>query len=165
MNIQTERLLLRPFSKKDKAEIISLLTDAVFMAYSPNGAMTYPEAESRYRQLTGYQDSEIGKLAVIEKTSGSLIGYCGVEPFKYHGKAHIELGYRLAASARGNGYAVEASKAVLRKLHQKGHASVLALAHTDNSVSHHVLQKLGFKQRDKGSFQGMTVQFYEIVLA
>jgi len=165
MNIQTERLLLRPFSEEDKSEIISLLTDPVFMAYSPNGAMTSPEADIRYRQLTGYQDSEIGKLAVIEKTSGCLIGYCGVEPFDYHGKAHIELGYRLVASARGNGYAVEASKAILESLKQKGHTLVLALTHTDNSVSHHILQKLGFKQKDKGSFQGMPVQFYELELA
>ncbi|WP_255956542.1 GNAT family N-acetyltransferase [Vibrio campbellii] len=49
----------------------------------------------------------------MERTTGELVGYCGIESYNYKGESLVELGYRLKVSARGKGYAFEASSAVL----------------------------------------------------
>lgn len=136
--LQTKRLKLRQFVENDKPTVIGLLKNSDFMAYSPTDAMTHSQAEHRFNQLIKAFDEEvIGKLAIIEKSSGDLIGYCGIESFDYKSQKVVELGYRLKPSARGNGYAFEAYKTIL------------------------CLAKLGFEAREQGTFQGMPIQYFE----
>lgn len=160
--IHTPRLLLRQFERQDQPIMTALLGDAEFMAYSPSGAMTTAQAELRFEQLlNAYTLHGTGKLAVIEKSTGQLIGYCGLEAFEYQGEPCVELGYRLARSARGNGYATEASQAVLESAKKAGYSRILALTEHDNVRSKHILARLGFVARETGIFDGMQVQFFE----
>src|SRR5688500_18433920 len=62
----------------------------------------------RYYQTWGF-----GPYAVVEKRSQHLIGYCGLFYFPdINGRPEVEIGYRLARSARVRGYATEAAVAV-----------------------------------------------------
>jgi RimJ/RimL family protein N-acetyltransferase len=161
----TKRLNLRAFSLSDKETIIGLLSDMDFMVYSPTGVMTRSQAERRFSSLLrAFEDSGIGKLAVIERSSGELIGYCGIESFKYENAAEVELGYRLKLSARGKGYAFEASKAVLALATQLGYQRVFAFTESDNTPSQHILIKLEFTLREQGVHQGMAIQYFEKTL-
>ncbi len=59
-------------------------TKAEFMAFSPNGAMTAEQAKIRFQQLVdAFPEKGVGKFCVIERSSGELIGYCGIESFTY----------------------------------------------------------------------------------
>ncbi len=160
--IQTDRLTLRKFNLNDKELVVALLKDADFMSYSPTGAMNQEQAEIKFTQLlSAFQNHGVGKFVVIEKASGDVIGYCGIASFEYKNQSVVELGYRLKLAARGKGYAVEASMAVLDFAKQRQFSSVLALTELDNAASQHILFKLGFKAREQGEYQGVPVQFFE----
>ena len=51
---------------------------------------------------------------VIEKSSGKLIGYCGLLDKDVEGKSEIELVYVFLPSAWGKGFATEISSALPR---------------------------------------------------
>ncbi|SGY87584.1 Acetyltransferase, GNAT family protein [Moritella viscosa] len=162
----TERLILRKFVEGDKDTVVTLLSNADFMAYSPTGAMSQSQAESRFELLlNAFKNHGIGKLAVIEQSTNDLIGYCGIESFEYHNNAAVELGYRLKLSARGKGYAFEASQAVLELARQLGYQRILALTESENGASQHILFKLGFESREQGVYQGMPIQYFEKCLS
>jgi RimJ/RimL family protein N-acetyltransferase len=158
----TERLILRKFVESDEEAVVTLLKDADFMAHSPTAAMKQSQAESRFELLlNAFKNHDIGKLAVIEESTNDLIGYCGIESFEYHNNTAVELGYRLKLSARGKGYAFEASEAILVFAAELGYQNVLALTEPENTVSQHILFKLGFESREKGVYQGMPIQYFE----
>ncbi|MEZ8447659.1 GNAT family N-acetyltransferase [Vibrio splendidus] len=160
--IKTERLELRKFAQKDRSEVIKLLGNADFMAFSPTGAMTPEQADMRFEELVStFQNKGIGKFCVVERTTGELVGYCGIESFNYKGESVVELGYRLKVSARGKGYAFEASSAVLSFVSQIGYTKILALTEPENMPSQHILLKLGFQACGDGYYQSMPVQYFE----
>ncbi|CDT76067.1 GNAT family N-acetyltransferase [Vibrio coralliirubri] len=160
--IKTERLELRKFVYQDRSEVIRLLGNADFMAFSATGAMKHDQADMRFEELvSAFQNKGIGKLCVVERTTGELVGYCGIESFNYKGESVVELGYRLKVSARGKGYAFEASSAVLSFASQVGYTKVLALTEPENMPSQHILLKLGFKPCGEGYYQNMPVQYFE----
>ena len=53
------------------------------------------------------------KQPIVEGSSGIVIGYTGVDWIDFAGGHCLEWGYRLAPTARGKGYATEASLALL----------------------------------------------------
>ena len=159
--IKTERLELRKFAQQDRSEVIKLLGNADFMAFSPTGAMTPEQADMRFEELvSAFQNKGIGKFCVVERTTGELVGYCGIESFNYKGESVVELGYRLKVSARGKGYAFEASSAVLSYVRQIGYTKILALTEPENMPSLHILLKLGFQACGDGYYQNMPVPHY-----
>ncbi|PAU40107.1 GNAT family N-acetyltransferase [Vibrio coralliilyticus] len=163
MQIETPRLLLRPFVAEDRDITIDLLQNDAFMAYSPTGAMNACLAQQRFEQLMS-KSTAFGKLAIIERATGHLIGYCGLEEYTYQQQTMLELGYRLTPEARGNGYAIEASLAVLNIAKQQGIERVLALTEPDNVPSQKILLKLGFTPIDGGYYQSMPVEYFEKIL-
>ncbi|ARC94158.1 GNAT family N-acetyltransferase [Vibrio coralliilyticus] len=163
MKIETPRLVLRPFVAEDQNFTIELLQNDAFMAYSPTGAMNACQAQQRFEQLTS-KSAILGKLAIIENATGHLIGYCGLEEYTYQQQTMLELGYRLIPDARGNGYAIEASRAVLNIAKQQGIERVLALTEPDNVPSQKILLKLGFTPIDSGYYQSMPVEYFEKIL-
>lgn len=157
--IQTSRLTLRPFSPSDEAAVIDLLMCPEFMAYSPTGAMEKEAANQRFYQLLcSYQLNGLGKLAVVVKSCGTLIGYCGIEVCAIDGVQRPELGFRLQTSYRGKGYATEAATALLSSNNIDG---VVAFTEPTNHASIKVLAKLGFRQTGISSFRGMPVILFD----
>src|SRR3982750_2769751 len=111
--IETQRLLLRPFEPTDEEAFVAQITDPDFMQYSRAGALSDETARTNFIQRLALSKTQFSKLAIIKKSSGKHIGYCGVDRCELEGQQKLELGYRLIASARGNGYATEAARAVL----------------------------------------------------
>ncbi len=160
--IKTEHLELRKFTQRDRDEVIMLLQDTDFMAFSPTGGMSCEQAEVRFEELvSAFQNKGIGKFCVIERSTGELIGYCGIESYDYKGETVVELGYRLKVSARGKGYAFEASSAVLSFAREVGYTKVLALTEPENAPSQYILLKLGFEACGEGLYQNMPINYFE----
>lgn len=85
----------------------------------------------------------------IEDQQGRFAGYAGIMPSPPdHALGHhVEIGWRLARSFWGNGYATEAAKAVLHDAFTRvGVAEVLAYTSSDNERSQAVMNRLGLRR-------------------
>ena len=87
-----------------------------------------------------------GLLAVVRKSAGDVIGYCGLV---FHGNGapdEPELAYELLLRAHGSGYATEAGAAVLAWADEAGYERVWATVREWNAASRRVLDKLSFRE-------------------
>jgi RimJ/RimL family protein N-acetyltransferase len=74
-----------------------------------------------------------------------------------------ELGYRLIAGARGKGYAVEGSRAVIElAFADEGVELVWAHALRDNERSRRVMERLGMTHREDGDYRGLPTVVYAL---
>ncbi|CAG9622460.1 hypothetical protein BACCIP111883_03251 [Sutcliffiella rhizosphaerae] len=141
---ETDRLLLKVFEQEDAMEVKRFWGDEEVMAQC-SGATPHskiPKNLEFYRDC--YEKNGISVYAVVEKTSGHVIGAAG---FNVESSINqVELIYHFAKDIWGNGYATEAAKAcmdIARKL--KSVTCIFASADPKNTSSHHILQKLGFQ--------------------
>lgn len=143
--LDTARLQIRPFRNADLNEAVGLFSDVDFMSGSLDGTLSPDAAAAKLRTLIGlYEAHGFSKLALIERVSGRIIGYCGLGLEIIDGNPTPEFGYRLHAVARGKGYATEASRAVLSDAFGRLRMTeVHAIALSDNIASRRVLDKLG----------------------
>src|SRR5579872_5004912 len=77
------------------------------------GKFEEPEIECKKwfaRQAERYENNQGGMNALIEKSSGKLIGYCGLLFQLVDDKRELEVAYSLLPVFRNKGFASEASK-------------------------------------------------------
>lgn len=116
VTLTTERLLLRPWRDADSEPFIALNADPEVCAFYPTDG--YSRAES-LAQIARIRDEMsqygFGLWAVEEKISGAFIGYTGLKHLRSnHPLAPaVEVGWRLARRAWGQGYASEGAQASL----------------------------------------------------
>jgi len=143
--IITDRLILRPLVSGDKAQAIALLMSPEFMTYSPSGPLNEKSAETRFYELMDhFAENGFAKFAMLLRSTGELIGYCGAELCTIDGQETVEMGFRLEKHWRGRGFATEAAKAYLNWYDTHFADDVIAFTEPNNQASIHVLQKLGF---------------------
>ncbi|MFF3021026.1 GNAT family N-acetyltransferase, partial [Streptomyces sp. NPDC057939] len=142
--LETERLILRPWVESDAADFCALLSE--------RGKGT-PEVErirtSIAELLTATVTTGIALLPVQRREEGDFIGYCGL----IIGRTTLEepeIAYELFQHAHGRGYATEAAAAVLDAAIATGRKRLWSTVGTWNAPSLRVLEKLGF-ERDRVS--------------
>lgn len=155
--IETQRLLLRPFEAADEETFVAFFTDTDFMQYSRAGALDESSARVSFIQRLALSETPFTKLLIIEKSTHQAIGYCGVDQCELEAKQELELGYRLIASARGQGFATEAARAVLDYYQQQGIENIIAFTAHGNTPSQAVLKKLGYKTVKTGEIQSFPI--------
>lgn len=139
----TERLRLRPFRPDDFEAHAAICADDEVMRYIRAGALPRVDAWwqlARYMghwQLRGY-----GLWAVVERSSGRLVGHLGfLEPEGGHG---FEMGWALAREAWGRGYAFEGTRAALDyAFGPLGRDHVVCLIRPENARSIRLAERLG----------------------
>jgi len=146
--LETQRLVLRRFTRADVDNLVSLDADPDVMHFITGGVPTpreeieqgvLPAFLDYYRRYRGY-----GFWAVIEKSSGDFLGWFHFRPRKESVPGEVELGYRLRRSAWGKGYATEGSCALIRKgFTELGVQRVVAEAMAVNLASRRVMEKAG----------------------
>ncbi len=110
----------------------------------------YPSEETRQaarllvRQAqTGELERGFGVYLIVRRSDDLVIGGIG-----FHGRperGRVEVGYDVAPSARGEGYATEALRALAGwALQQPGVQAVLGRTEAENAASLRVLEKAGF---------------------
>ncbi|MFC1403293.1 MULTISPECIES: GNAT family N-acetyltransferase [Streptacidiphilus] len=101
----------------------------------------------------GVFEPEWGVFAIVRLEDGAAVGGVG-----FHGppsRGSVEIGYDLAASARGNGYVTEAVRLLTAyALAGAGVGRVVAHTEPDNKASQAVLLRSGF-QRDGVADDGL----------
>ncbi len=86
----------------------------------------------------------MGLLAVERRDVGDVIGYCGLIANDHGQDGEPELAYELLRAVWGQGYATEASLAVMGWAEESGHRRLWATVRAWNSASRRVMTKLGF---------------------
>lgn len=152
MYLETQRLILRKFEETDAERLFLLDSDPEVMKYigmPPLSDMTESENVIKMIQQQ-YLDNGVGRLAVIEKESGLLIGWSGLKLItqEINGYNNIyDLGYRFIPEYWGKGYALESAKASLDfGFNNLKAETIYAHAHSENEGSNHILRKLGFEK-------------------
>jgi RimJ/RimL family protein N-acetyltransferase len=142
--VLTDRLEVRPPLETDRARFVELFCDDEFMVFS-DGVCTMESANARFDEmLNNGAELPYAKQPVIERATGSIVGYSGVAWFDFEGQRRLEFGYRLVPEARGRGYATEAGRAVLAQAGASFRGELLAMIDPANRPSSNVAVKLGF---------------------
>jgi ribosomal-protein-alanine N-acetyltransferase len=149
VELETARLRLRPFRAADRDAIHAIYSDPEVMRYVGHGA--HRTTAETARALRGYADAlrtrGYGFVAVVELSSGVLIGDAGLHPLAGRGP-DVELGYTLARDAWGRGYATEIGSALVAHAFEAlGVPRVMAQVEPENAASRRVLEKLGMTER------------------
>ena len=145
-DIQTERLLLRGWRDADREPFAALNADAEVMAHFPS---THSRAASdRIVEATidGWIANGFGLWALERQVDGHFLGFTGLSrpSFEAHFTPAVEVGWRLARDAWGQGYATEAAEAALRfGFETIGLAEIVSFTVPANVRSRAVMERLG----------------------
>jgi len=149
--VTTSRLILRPFSwDAVRAIVDGRRFDDWTSDYPTEGDAVI--AGILHRAGPGATGPEVrwGHWQVLERSSGLVIGGIGFLAPPTHGE--VEMGYGMAPSHQGRGYATEAAQAVVELARADGDVTaVVAGTDHDNRASQRVLEKIGFRCVDGGA--------------
>ncbi len=162
--IQTERLDVRPLVEGDRATFVDHFADPTFMVYG-DGALDPSAASAKFdRMLAWAGELPFAKQPVVERSTGRIVGYTGAGRMEIDGVDEIEWGYRFVASARGRGYATEASAALLRAAAAVQAGRIVAVIDPTNRLSQRVAAKLGFEYDRQSVIMGELCNVYHLEL-
>ena len=157
--LDTERLFLRHFNRLDGDAIYGVFGDEEVMHFS-DGVQTREWVDTWLRTCLEryYQTWGFGPYGVVERLSGDVIGYCGLFYFTdVNGRPEVEIGYRLARSAWGQGFATEAAGAVRDyAFNNLGMKRLIAIIDPANIASIHVAEKIGMQYEQNVMFEGYS---------
>lgn len=160
MRLETPRLILRPWTDADRAPFHSMSADPEVMRYLKPRA-TRAESDAWIdRQLDRLAADGFCFLAVEERASAAFIGSVGLLRVSYeaHFTPAVEIGWRFARAAWGQGYAPEAAAACLHEgFTTLGLAQIVADAAVDNIKSQRVMQKLGMSRDPADDYDHPTI--------
>ena len=162
MTIETERLLLRPFTENDAEDVYAYLkAPAVncFACMMLNSLLDAGEVMKKRAGETAYY------FAITLKESGKVIGE--IDAYPEAGEPHADANtvcdtfspcWMLHAAYQGKGYAFEAAHAFFHYLFkEKGARRIYAYTEEDNLPSQHLCEKLGMRK------EGLFKEFVSFV--
>jgi RimJ/RimL family protein N-acetyltransferase len=164
--MQTERLLLRPFTVDDAEAYWPLVSHPEVLRYTGETPFISVEQVRQMLQDRPIRDYAVygyGRMACIEKESGRLVGFSGLKFLQ--NLQEVDIGYRFLPDCWGKGYATESAHALM----QHGVAEfqlkrLIGLVDPANHASARVLQKLGlaFEERINPEWFASGLDLYGI---
>ena len=153
--IETERLLLRRWRSADLEPFAELVADPEVQEHFPS-VLDRAEAERAARRIDAHFDEHGYGLFAVEVRGGPpFVGYVGLQhvPFDAPFTPAIEIGWRLARSAWGHGYASEAARAALAfAFDEAGLDDVVSFTVPANRRSRAVMERIGLVRDTDGDF-------------
>jgi RimJ/RimL family protein N-acetyltransferase len=152
VDIRTHRLLLRRWQDADRAPFADLNADAEVMRYFP-APLGRAESDALAGRADALFDSHGYGLWALERLgTGEFLGFTGLAPMPagIPGAGGVEVGWRLARSAWGNGLATEAAAAAVRfGFDSVGLAELNSITAVVNIRSRRVMERLGMTAADE----------------
>ena len=151
--LETERLLLRPFTSEDLDAHAATLGDEQIMRHIGGKALIREDAWRRLLCGVGmWQLKGMGPWAVERKSDGQLVGHCGFFQFERDMEPSIlgepEMGWIFDRSVHGQGIAFEACSAALQWAEDAiGADSYPAIIDLENAASMKLADRLGFARQ------------------
>ena len=145
--IETERLILRPWTDADRAPFVAMSADPAVMetlggVLSEDQALAYIERAGQHLAIFGFT-----RWALERRSDGAFIGAVGLAPIHQSLPlpAGFEMGWRLTRDAWGQGYATEAARAAIADGFERGGLTeVFAFTSRPNLRSQAVMERVGF---------------------
>ena len=162
--VRTERLVLRPFANDDLDSWAAIVADPETARYV-GGVM---DRATAWLRLAAYHGHWVlrgyGQWAVESRASGELLGRAGL--WFPEGWPELEVGWTLARSAWGRGYATEAGRAAIEwGRSELGLERIASVINPANERSIAVAQRLGMAfDRDARLADGTDVAVYAMAL-
>lgn len=154
MILETNRLILKPWTHQDLPVFAKLHADPVVMA-DYGGPITEERSKEKLeRYITNYETFGYSRWMVSLK-NGAVIGYCGISPSRRPHPLgdHEEIGWRLFPEAWGHGYATESAVASLTDFFTNTDIpTVYSYTAADNARSQGVMRKLGLIRNESLDF-------------
>jgi ribosomal-protein-alanine N-acetyltransferase len=160
--LETNRLRLRELTLSDAQNFFQLNLDPDVLRYTSDVAFENTKAaETFLRNYADYQTNGYGRWAVIDKSSGEFLGWCGLKFTP--AKNETDIGFRFFKKHWNKGYASESAKACLdygfSKLQLQ---TIIARAMIENKASVKVLEKIGMSYEKPFDFDGYAGVIYKI---
>ncbi|PYJ33851.1 MAG: GNAT family N-acetyltransferase [Verrucomicrobia bacterium] len=154
--LETDRLILRSFRKRDVDAMAQLFANPDFMRFSLGVFTQRKQTVAFIEKVMSWDRAGIpSQFAVIPRGKDTIIGYCG---FFYHpeqGIQDIEIGYRLHPDYWNRGLITEAARTVRdHGFRDRNLSRVISLIHPENLPSRRVAEKNGMKIEKKITFRG-----------
>jgi len=161
--LETPRLLLRKVITDDAPFFYELNSNPLVVQYTGDVAFKdIKAAENIVRFLQKqYEENSYARLTVIEKSTQTTIGWCGL---KYHpDNQETDIGYRFMQQHWGKGYATESAQACMNYGFETLKLTrIVANAMKENKASINVLQKLGMTYFGETLIDSIESVIYEI---
>lgn len=155
MQLETERLILRPFRQTDLDAYAALNSDPDVMRYYPSPYTREQSQASIDRCTASWERHGYGFSAVTDKDD-VFLGLCGLSLFQsdLSFTPVVEIGWRFVTSAWGRGLASEAAKAWLKFGFQNiGLEEIVAFTAIPNRPSQKVMERIGMTRFSTYDFE------------
>jgi RimJ/RimL family protein N-acetyltransferase len=143
--IHTERLVLRRWLPIDRAPFARMNADPVVTEYLA-GSLTRAQSDAMIERIeAGFDEHGFGLWAVERRSHGILIGFTGLSVPRFHAPftPAVEIGWRLARTAWGHGFATEGARAVVdAAFTQLGLDALVSFTVPGNRRSRAVMERL-----------------------
>jgi RimJ/RimL family protein N-acetyltransferase len=150
VHIETNRLLIVPFTLEDAPFIFRLLNDPLWIAgIGDRNIKTLEDAENYLRNgpLSMYSKHGFGPFKVILKTENIPIGMCGL--FKRDTLKDVDIGFAFLEAYCGMGYGKESSLAIMDfAKNQVNVCRLVAIVSPSNLRSRSLLKSLHFREEE-----------------
>lgn len=166
--LETERLVLRPFTTDDAPFALTLLNEPSFLRYIGDKKVRTLEDARQYLTngpIGSYERNGFGLCLVELKDLRTAIGMCGL--LKREELPDPDIGFAFLPDFWNKGFAFEAAAAVMNDARERLKLSrILALVNSDNYASIKLLERLGLKfegMRDEGRTELYSTPFHTIL--
>lgn len=153
--LRTERLILRPWRDEDLDPFAALNGDPVVRAHFPS-VLSRAESDASARRIRACLDRDGYGLWAVEVAGGpAFVGFVGLGApgFQAHFTPCLEIGWRLARAAWGQGYATEGARAALAFAFDRLRLpQVVSMTTLGNLRSRRVMEKLGMSHDPADDF-------------
>ncbi len=144
--LRTPRLALRAWRPEDREPFAAMTADPAVMEHFP-ATMTREQSDAFVDRIEAPMAADGWGLWAVEVVGGDrFIGYVGLARpgFEAHFTPAVEVGWRLAATAWGHGYATEAASEALRfAFDELALDEVVSFTIVGNVRSRAVMERLG----------------------
>jgi ribosomal-protein-alanine N-acetyltransferase len=153
--LRTPRLTLRRWRDEDREPFAAMNADPRVMEFFV-APLSSGESDALVGRIeAGFDRDGFGLWALAVRETNEFIGFTGLAPpeFEAHFTPAVEVGWRLAASAWGQGYATEAARAALEfGFERAGLDEIVSMTSTGNVRSRAVMERLGMSRDPADDF-------------
>lgn len=162
--LDTARLRLVPITDEHLDGLHLMNSDPLVMRYLIGRAETRDETMAMIgRVKQRWASWGFSWCAVLEKSSGDLIGAAGVQYLGFDPANPHEIGWRLRADKWGQGFASEAARRLAAfAFGDLGAPLLCSVCHPENAASARVMQRLGMRYKGDETHYDMLTSRYEI---
>jgi ribosomal-protein-alanine N-acetyltransferase len=163
MEIETERLRMRPHKREDAEEHLRIVADMEFRRHFP--AAFQPTRDSVLvgigRFIEHWHQFGYGVWLLEEKETARVVGYCGLRHLMPTDE--VEVLYGIDRAHWGRGLAVEAARASLRYGFERMKLErIMAVTAHENKGSRRVMEKCGMRYEKDAVYFDTPCVYYLI---